>query len=76
MIKISTSMFVMTWILPERSMYLQPHYGNGVFGNIYLSAGGKHCWHPIAVMGVVDTFGHYQLPQIWKPNNIFIEGKY
>ena len=18
---------------------------------------GKHCWHPIAVMGVVDTFG-------------------
>ena len=21
--------------------YLQPHYGNGVFGNVYLSAGGK-----------------------------------
>ena len=20
-------------------MYLQPHYGNGVFGNVYLSAG-------------------------------------
>ena len=20
---------------------------------------GKHCRHPIAVMGVVDTFGHY-----------------
>ena len=20
---------------------------------------GKHCWHPIAVMGVVDTFGPY-----------------
>ena len=18
---------------------------------------GKHCWHPIAIMGVVDTFG-------------------
>ena len=29
--------------------YLQPHYGN-----VYLSAGGKHCRHPIAVM---DTFG-------------------
>ena len=28
-------------------MYLQPHYGNGVFGNVYLSAG-----HPIAIMGV------------------------
>ena len=33
---------------PERScenlssyaqMYLQPHYGNGIFGNVYLSAG-------------------------------------
>ena len=21
---------------------------------------GKHCWHPIAVMGVVDTFGQCQ----------------
>ena len=21
---------------------------------------GKHCWHSIAVMGVVDTFGQYQ----------------
>ena len=37
-------------------MYLQPHYGNGVFANVYLLAG--HCRHPIAVMGVVDTFGH------------------
>ena len=33
--------------------YLQPHYGNGVFGNVCLSAGQ----HPIAVMGVVDMFG-------------------
>ena len=22
---------------------------------------GKHCWHPIAVMGVVYTFGHTDL---------------
>ena len=22
---------------------------------------GKYCWYPIAVMGVVDTFGHYLL---------------
>ena len=40
--------------------YLQPHYGNGVFGNVYLSA-GQHCRHPIAAMGVVDTFGLSQL---------------
>ena len=42
-------------------MYLQP--SNGIFGNVYLSAcrttlRGKHCWHPIAVMEVVNTFGH------------------
>ena len=41
-------------------MYLQPHYGNWLFGNVYLSATralrGKHCLHPIAIMGDVDTF--------------------
>ena len=34
---------------------LQPHYGNGVFGNVYLLAyevTGKHWWRPIAVMWV------------------------
>ena len=35
--------------------YLQPHYGNGVFGNAFLPV-GQHCRHPIAVMGIVDTF--------------------
>ena len=42
-------------------MYLQPHYGNGVFGNVYLLV--LYNWkvniaeNPIAVMnGVVDTF--------------------
>ena len=41
--------------------YLQPHYGNGVFGNVYLLAlnNTKHCQRPIAVMGVVDTLGPY-----------------
>ena len=41
--------------------YLQPHYSNGVFSNVYLAAGtlrGNYCENPIAVMGVVDTFGH------------------
>ena len=41
--------------------YLQPHYGNGVFGNClpfsWTTLRGKHCRHPIAVMGVVDMFG-------------------
>ena len=41
--------------------YLQLHYGNGVFGNVYLSLRGKHCRHPIAVMGVVDTIGYRPL---------------
>ena len=28
------------WALPDKArMYLQPDYGNGVFGNVYLSAG-------------------------------------
>ena len=44
---------------------LQPHYGNGVFGNVYLLAidntiRGKHCRRPIAVMGVVDHLGSCQ----------------
>ena len=50
----------------EARTYLQPHYGNGVLGNVVQLKGdfswttlrGKHCRHPIAVMGVVDTFGH------------------
>ena len=37
---------------------LQSHYDNGIFGNVYLLAlddvRGKHCRHPVAVMGVVD----------------------
>ena len=46
--------------------YLQPHYGNGVFGNVYLSAGqhslrGKHCRHPIA--GLSERFQPQQ--SIW-----------
>ena len=41
----------LTW--PQRIYILQPHYGNGVFGNIYFSAGQ----HSIAVIGVVDMFG-------------------
>jgi len=41
---------------------LQPHYGNGVFGSVYLLAldkgeRDKHCRCPIAVMGVVDHLG-------------------
>ena len=47
-------------------MYLQPHYGNVVFDNVYFFAWttliGKHCQHPIGVMGVVDTFGHRRAP--------------
>ena len=42
--------------------YLQPHYGNGVFWQClpfsWTTLRGKHCRHPIAVMGVVDTFVH------------------
>ena len=38
--------------------YLQSHYGNGVFGNVYLSTGQYFvCRHPIAVMRVVDMLG-------------------
>ena len=41
---------------------LQPHYVNGVFGNVYLLALdntkiGKHCRRPIAVVEVVDHLG-------------------
>ena len=38
-------------------MYLQPHYGNGGFGNVYLLTldNTKRC--PIAIMEVVDTLG-------------------
>ena len=38
-----------------------------VFGNVYLLAldntkrRGKHSWHPIAVMGVVDHLGLHEL---------------
>ena len=42
--------------------YLQPHYGNGFFGNVCLSAvqhRGKLCRHPVALMGILDTFGPY-----------------
>jgi hypothetical protein len=42
-------------------MYLQPHYNNGVLRQClpfsWTTLRGKHCRHPIAVMGVVDTFG-------------------
>jgi hypothetical protein len=53
---------IMTLKSNNARTYLQPHYGNGVFGNVYLAFSwtklrGKHCRHPIAVMGVVDTFG-------------------
>ena len=39
--------------------YLQSHYDDEVFGNIcvpfsWTTLRDKHCWHPIAVMGVVD----------------------
>ena len=55
--------------------YLQPHYCNWVFGNVYLfswtTLRGKHCRHPIAVMGVVDTFEQDPLNmpfEIWCAN--------
>ena len=38
-------------------MVLQLRYGNGVFGNVYLSAGQQYGVN-ITVKGVVDTFGH------------------
>jgi hypothetical protein len=42
-------------------MYLQPHYSNGVFWQwlpfSWTTVRYKHCQHPIAVVGVVDTFG-------------------
>ena len=45
-------------------MYLQPHYGNGVFGNVYLSAGEdqevKIAGTPLPSLGVVDKFGKIQ----------------
>ena len=37
----------------------------GFSANVYLSVGGKHCRHPIAVMGDVDTFGHGWMPKWW-----------
>ena len=40
--------------------YLQPHYGHWGFRQCLpfkrTTLRGKHCRHPIAVMGVVDTF--------------------
>ena len=30
-----------------------------VTDSIFETVRGKHCRHPIAIMGVVDTFGHY-----------------
>ena len=46
--------------------YLQPHYDNGFLAmftfqldNTKTPLDKTNCWHPIAVMGVVDTFGHY-----------------
>ena len=33
---------------------------------------GKHCWHPIAVMVVVDTFGHWSVVLPRSPNLIEI----
>ena len=42
--------------------YLQPHYDNGVFRQClplsWTILRDKHCQHPIAVMGVVDTLEH------------------
>ena len=39
---------------------------------------GKHCWHPIAVIGVVDTFGQWyekqHLTDRWgKPPHLFVQ---
>ena len=39
--------------------YLQPHYDNGCVAMFTFQLDKTNCWHPIAVMGVVDTFGHY-----------------
>ena len=48
--------------------YLQPHCGNGVFQQClpfsWTTLRGKHCWHPIAVMGVVDTVRLYLVVKI------------
>jgi hypothetical protein len=41
--------------MPER--IYNPIYGNGVLPFIWTTLRGKHCQHPFAVMGVVDTFG-------------------
>ena len=42
-------------------MYLQPHYSNGVSGNVYLSAEQRYevniAGTLVAILGVVDTFG-------------------
>ena len=44
-------------------MYLQPHNGNGVFPQCLplslTTLRDKHCQHPFALMGVVDTLGCY-----------------
>ena len=46
----------MAWI------YLKPHHGKGFFWQClhfsWTTLRDKYCWHPIAVMGVVETFGH------------------
>ena len=37
---IEIPMFEVVVVVPDHARtYLQPHYGNGVFGNVYLSAG-------------------------------------
>ena len=48
------------------NVYLQPHYGTLVWQCgfrqclpfSWTTLRGKHCRHPIAVMGIVDTFRH------------------
>ena len=50
--------------LPERK-YLKPHFDNGVFTFqqdfpfSWAILRVKHCRHPIAVMRVIDMFGHW-----------------
>ena len=36
-------------LLFKAQTYLQPHYDNGIFGNVYILAGlrNKHCYHRI-----------------------------
>ena len=45
-------------------MYLQPHYGWGFRQCLpfsWTTLTGKHCRHPIAVLGVVDMLGLYPM---------------